>query len=145
MSSPAVDHTSHLGVVLPTGSSEVIQDAVPSAVVPMMEIPNASNPEVSCEQSHGEGHKIAYLQGFRFLLLSITLVFLFLLSALRLRFNTLLTLKFYRLALMLFLVSIDVTITTTSVVAITEELGGFSTASWILSSYQLGWVGKFTK
>ncbi|KAF3061049.1 putative MFS-type transporter C16A3.17c [Daldinia childiae] len=41
---------------------------------------------------------------------------------------------------MLFLTSIDTTIATTSVVAITRDLGGFEMSSWILTSYQLGYV-----
>lgn len=43
---------------------------------------------------------------------------------------------------MFFLTMIDITIATTSLVAITRDLGGFETASWILTSYQLGYVGK---
>ncbi|KAI1348253.1 putative multidrug resistance protein fnx1 [Xylaria sp. FL0043] len=42
------------------------------------------------------------------------------------------------LAVMLFLVSLDGTITSTSVVKITSDLHGFEDASWILSAYQLG-------
>ncbi|KAI0451922.1 putative multidrug resistance protein fnx1 [Xylaria acuta] len=42
------------------------------------------------------------------------------------------------LAVILFLVSLDGTITSTSVVKITSDLNGFDEASWILSAYQLG-------
>lgn len=44
------------------------------------------------------------------------------------------------IASMFFLTMIDITIATTSLVAITRDLGGFETASWILTSYQLGYV-----
>ncbi|KOS22229.1 Multidrug resistance protein 3 [Escovopsis weberi] len=42
---------------------------------------------------------------------------------------------------MLFLVQTEISIVTTSLVAITHDLGGFETASWIMSSYLLGYVG----
>lgn len=44
------------------------------------------------------------------------------------------------IAIVLFLASIDTTIATTSLVAITQELGEFESASWIFSSYLLGYV-----
>lgn len=46
-------------------------------------------------------------------------------------------------ATMLFLVQIEIFIVTTSLVAITEELGDFDTSSWILASYFLGYVSKY--
>ncbi|KAI0173109.1 major facilitator superfamily domain-containing protein [Hypoxylon sp. FL1284] len=42
---------------------------------------------------------------------------------------------------MLFIVNMDASILTTSVVVITNDLGGFDMASWVLSSYMLGYVG----
>ncbi|KJZ70793.1 hypothetical protein HIM_09806 [Hirsutella minnesotensis 3608] len=42
---------------------------------------------------------------------------------------------------MLFVVQIEVSIVTTSLVAITKDLGGFDAASWVMSSYLLGYVG----
>ncbi|ROW13544.1 hypothetical protein VPNG_04491 [Cytospora leucostoma] len=42
--------------------------------------------------------------------------------------------------LALFLVTVETTVATTSLVAITADLGGFETASWIMTSYQLGYV-----
>lgn len=43
---------------------------------------------------------------------------------------------------MLFIVNIDTSILTTTVGAITNDIGGFDMASWVLSSYMLGYVGK---
>lgn len=43
-------------------------------------------------------------------------------------------------AAMLFLVQTEIFIVTTSLVAITEELGDFDAASWVLASYFLGYV-----
>ena len=43
-------------------------------------------------------------------------------------------------ATMLFLVQTEIFIVTTSLVAISEELGDFDAASWILASYFLGYV-----
>ncbi|RDA90121.1 hypothetical protein CP533_2571 [Ophiocordyceps camponoti-saundersi (nom. inval.)] len=68
------------------------------------------------ESSDQVEEAIVYVHGLRFWLLAITI------------------------SVMLFLASLDTTITTTSLVAITHDLGGFQTASWILSAYQLGWV-----
>ncbi|KAI1081561.1 hypothetical protein F5B20DRAFT_579423 [Whalleya microplaca] len=45
------------------------------------------------------------------------------------------------LAVVLFLVSLEATVVTTCLVAITNDLGGFDKVSWVLSSY-LGYVGK---
>ena len=42
---------------------------------------------------------------------------------------------------MVFIVSVEVNIAVTSFVAITRDLGGFEQVSWILSGYQLGFVG----
>ncbi|KAM7191826.1 Major facilitator superfamily domain containing protein [Rhypophila sp. PSN 637] len=44
------------------------------------------------------------------------------------------------IAVVLFLISIETSIATTSLKSITDELGGFERASWILSSYMLGYV-----
>lgn len=44
------------------------------------------------------------------------------------------------LAVQVFMVQVEVPIVTTSLVAITSELGGFSTLSWVISSYLLGYV-----
>ncbi|PFH62221.1 hypothetical protein XA68_14500 [Ophiocordyceps unilateralis] len=68
------------------------------------------------ESSSDGGEAIVYVHGLRFWLLAVAI------------------------SVMLFLASLDTTITTTSLVAITHDLGGFQTASWILSGYQLGWV-----
>lgn len=43
---------------------------------------------------------------------------------------------------MFFLTTVDITIATTSLVAITADLGNFQLGSWILTSYQIGYVGK---
>lgn len=45
------------------------------------------------------------------------------------------------IATMLFLVQIETTIVTNSLVAISNDIGGFDTASWVISSYLLGYVG----
>lgn len=47
-------------------------------------------------------------------------------------------------ATMLFLVQTEIFIVTTSLVAIAEELGDFDTASWVLASYFLGYVGSYS-
>ncbi|PHH73003.1 hypothetical protein CDD80_4098 [Ophiocordyceps camponoti-rufipedis] len=74
-------------------------------------------PLIERRRSSDDGEDaIVYMHGFRFWLLTIAI------------------------SVMLFLASLDTTITTTSLVAITHDLGGFQTASWILSGYQLGWV-----
>jgi MFS family permease len=41
----------------------------------------------------------------------------------------------------LFLANIEIPIVTTSIVTITDDLGGFDRASWITSAYLLGFVG----
>lgn len=46
---------------------------------------------------------------------------------------------------MLFLVTVEMTIATTSLVAITDDIGGaLQTASWVITSYELGYVGKLS-
>lgn len=40
------------------------------------------------------------------------------------------------------MVQVEVPIVTTSLVAITGELSGFSILSWVISSYLLGYVGQ---
>ncbi|RDA88664.1 hypothetical protein CP532_4033 [Ophiocordyceps camponoti-leonardi (nom. inval.)] len=78
---------------------------------------HADPPLIERHESSGRAEEaIVYVHGLRFWLLAITI------------------------SVMLFLASLDTTITTTSLVAITHDLGGFQTASWILSAYQLGWV-----
>ncbi|KAH9887452.1 MFS multidrug transporter-like protein [Xylariomycetidae sp. FL2044] len=47
----------------------------------------------------------------------------------------------FSLALIFFLATMEAYIVTTSIVAITADIGGFDSSSWILSSYQLGYVG----
>ncbi|GAB1315320.1 hypothetical protein MFIFM68171_05530 [Madurella fahalii] len=44
------------------------------------------------------------------------------------------------IGILIFLVSAETNITVTALVAITNDLGGFNKTSWILSSYQLGFV-----
>lgn len=41
---------------------------------------------------------------------------------------------------MFFLVSMEISVVTTALVAIAEDLGGFESVSWVLSSYLLGYV-----
>lgn len=48
----------------------------------------------------------------------------------------------FRVALMFFLTTVDITIATTSLVAMTADLGDFEMSSWIVTSYQVGYVGK---
>jgi MFS family permease len=43
--------------------------------------------------------------------------------------------------LSLFLTNLEIPIVTTSLVAITADLGGFDKVSWLISSYLLGYVG----
>jgi len=43
---------------------------------------------------------------------------------------------------MIFIVSVEANIAVTSLVAITHDLGGFQVVSWVISSYQLGFVGQ---
>ena len=44
---------------------------------------------------------------------------------------------------MFFLATMDMTIASTSLVAITDDLGGFQRGSWVLTSYFLGYVGIY--
>lgn len=46
------------------------------------------------------------------------------------------------LAVMVFMVTFEIPVVTTSLVAITESLGGFDNVSWIVTSYLLGYVGE---
>lgn len=41
----------------------------------------------------------------------------------------------------LFLVTVETTVATTALVSITADIGGFREGSWIMTSYQLGYVG----
>lgn len=43
---------------------------------------------------------------------------------------------------MVFMVSLETTVVTTSLVTISDELGGFSNSSWLVSGYLLGYVGE---
>jgi len=43
--------------------------------------------------------------------------------------------------MVLFLTNLEVAIVSPSLVAITEDLGGFNRATWIISAYLLGYVG----
>ncbi|KAK5988234.1 MFS-type transporter MFS54-like protein [Cladobotryum mycophilum] len=82
-------------------------------------IPNDTNQNdssLTLQETSPDDRGIVYLQGVRFWPLA-SVIFI-----------------------ILFLSSIDVTITTTSLVAITNDLGGFEMASWVLSAYQLGCV-----
>lgn len=55
--------------------------------------------------------------------------------------SSVLTQSFARLCVCLFLTNLEIPIVTTSLVGITKELQGFDEASWIISSYLLGYVG----
>lgn len=46
-----------------------------------------------------------------------------------------------RIALSLFLVNLEVTIVSTSLIAITNDLGGFNETSWIVSGYLITYTG----
>lgn len=43
---------------------------------------------------------------------------------------------------MVFMVNPEIPVVTTSLVTISEELGGFDKSSWVVSGYLLGYVGK---
>lgn len=43
---------------------------------------------------------------------------------------------------MVFMVNLEIPVVTTSLVTISEELGGFDKSSWVVSGYLLGYVGK---
>lgn len=43
---------------------------------------------------------------------------------------------------MLFLTTVETTIATTSLVHIMDDLGDFEEQSWIMTSYELGYVGE---
>ncbi|OTA80297.1 hypothetical protein M434DRAFT_38029 [Hypoxylon sp. CO27-5] len=85
---------------------------------------NAALPETLPTLPNSDGNDandddvgIIYLQGFHFWIVS------------------------FLNAIMLFLVQTEISIVTTSLISITEDLGGFDTSSWVLSSYLLGYVG----
>ena len=42
----------------------------------------------------------------------------------------------------LFLTNLEIPIATTALVDITQDLGGFVKASWVISAYLVGYVGK---
>ncbi|KAI7782563.1 hypothetical protein LA080_013199 [Diaporthe eres] len=44
------------------------------------------------------------------------------------------------LAVMVFMVNLEITVVTTSLVTISQELGGFDKSSWVVSGYLLGYV-----
>lgn len=44
---------------------------------------------------------------------------------------------------MVFMVTFEIPVVTTSLVAITDSLGGFDNVSWIVTSYLLGYVGEY--
>lgn len=46
-----------------------------------------------------------------------------------------------RIAIMMFITHMEVPVLITALVAITEDLGGFSDVGWVVSSYLLGYVG----
>lgn len=45
-------------------------------------------------------------------------------------------------AVMMFLTNLEVPVVTTALVAITNDLGSFDNAAWVVASYLLGYVGK---
>lgn len=45
-------------------------------------------------------------------------------------------------AVMMFMTNLEVPVVTTALVAITNDLGSFDNASWVVASYLLGYVGK---
>ncbi len=47
------------------------------------------------------------------------------------------------LAIQVFMVNLEIPVVTTSLVAITSELNGFDKVSWIVSTYLLGYVGRY--
>jgi hypothetical protein len=44
----------------------------------------------------------------------------------------------------MWLVNLEIPIVSTSLVGITDDLGGFSKSSWIVESYMLTYVGNFS-
>lgn len=48
-----------------------------------------------------------------------------------------------RLALTLFLTSLEITVVTTALIDITNHLGGLERGAWLISSYLLGYVGMW--
>lgn len=42
----------------------------------------------------------------------------------------------------MFMVTFEIPVVATSIVAITDDLGGSENSSWLLTSYLLGYVGK---
>lgn len=44
---------------------------------------------------------------------------------------------------MMFIVNLEVPVVVTALVAITNDLGGFDTVGWVVSSYLLGYVGSW--
>jgi MFS family permease len=53
-------------------------------------------------------------------------------------------LKPLSMSIALFLTNLEIPIVTTSVVAITDDIGGFDKAGWLISSYLLGYVSTYT-
>lgn len=43
---------------------------------------------------------------------------------------------------MMFMVTFEIPVVATSIIAITDDLGGADNSSWLLTSYLLGYVGK---
>ncbi|KAH7128161.1 MFS multidrug transporter-like protein [Dendryphion nanum] len=78
-----------------------------------IDLSNVRNHTTSTDEAHG----IIYLVGIRFWLVITSL------------------------ALSLFLTNLEIPIVTTSLVAITNDLGEFNNIGWIISSYLLGYVG----
>jgi len=46
---------------------------------------------------------------------------------------------------MMFITNMEVPVLITALVAITEDLGGFSDVGWVVSSYLLGYVGTLNR
>lgn len=51
--------------------------------------------------------------------------------------------KYQRIILTFFLVNLEVTIVSTSLVAITNDLHGFSETSWVVSGYLVTYMGGY--
>ncbi|KXX79724.1 Multidrug resistance protein 3 [Madurella mycetomatis] len=94
------------------GSTAEKDNAEPGTSV--LAVPVSVSPASAADGDHGQDK--VYLSGVRF----------FVVAAL--------------IGILIFLVSAETNITVTALVAITSDIGGFGKTSWILSSYQLGFV-----
>ena len=48
----------------------------------------------------------------------------------------------YSIAILMFIVNLEVPVVVTALVVITNDLGGFDSVGWVVSSYLLGYVGS---